>query len=151
MILQTRGGAREGAGRHKKYNPKECSIIGNICEKVWQTRKNKKNNFIFVTLINDPYTKYNYKIWDANIKEKLDQKKINVNLKLPITSHNRLKLINRLQDNGNKKKSCIYKKPTNKDESLKISILIISQLMPEKFHRISMIESIWKKNKNISN
>jgi len=148
MALLARGGFRTGAGRHNKYNLKECFMIANVCEKIWYTRKNVKNNSIFVTIIPDNYKEYSYQIWDANIKKKLDQKKINIDLKLPTTSYNRFKLINKLFDNENKKESCIYKNPINRNESLKISIQIISRLMPDKFHRYSMIESIWKNYKN---
>tara|TARA_Y100000590_G_scaffold470613_1_gene666969 strand:- start:2334 stop:2759 length:426 start_codon:yes stop_codon:yes gene_type:complete len=135
------GGKRFGAGRKNKYHISERMKIYEICREIGESRK-FNCDYILVNLKVTSPDKNIIKVWQAKVKYK--NKNAGFIIKKPPTPKSS---INRLIQKGemiSKFSNKIFMRPKNRKECLVLSNYITSIVFPEKYHRISMIEKIWK-------
>ena len=139
----TSGGKRLGAGRKNKYCTSERMKIYEICNAIGDSRK-FNSDYILVNITGEETSKSIIKVWQAKVKYKNKYPSLTIkNPRSPKSS------INRLIEKGaiiSKFTNKIFLRPSNRHECLILSNYIISIIFPEKYHRISMIEKIWKNN-----
>ena len=131
----TSGGSRIGAGRKEKYDFKERQNIIDVFNKIWNSKK-VNSEYLMISLGERNSSDKKIKIWKVKIKSKKQGNNSSSSIKLDHTGPNF------------SKKILIHKRPLNRDECLKLIHKIVSNIYPNKYHRINTIDKIWK-TKNI--
>jgi len=131
----TSGGSRIGAGRKEKYDFKERQSIIDVFNKIWNSKKTN-SEYLMISLGEHNSSDKKIEIWEAKIKSKKQGNDASSSIK---SDHTRSNF---------SKKILIHKRPLNRDECLKLVHKIVSNIYPNKYHRINTIDKIWK-TKNI--
>ena len=131
----TSGGSRIGAGRKEKYDFKERQNIIDVFSKIWISKK-ANSEYLMISLGEHNSLDKKIEIWEAKIKSKKQGNDASNSIK---SDHTRSSF---------SKKILIHKRPLNRDECLKLVHKIVSNIYPNKYHRINTIDKIWK-TKNI--
>jgi hypothetical protein len=131
----TSGGSRIGAGRKEKYDFKERQNIIDVFNKIWNAKK-ANSEYLMISLGERKSSDKEIEIWKVKIKSKKQGNDSSGLIKSDHTGTNFSKMI------------LIHKRPLNRDECLKLVHKIVSNIYPNKYHRINTIDKIWK-TKNI--
>lgn len=131
----TSGGSRIGAGRKEKYDFKERQSIIDVFNKIWNSKKTN-SEYLMISLGAHNSSDKKIEIWEAKIKSKKQWNDASSSIK---SDHSRSNF---------SKKFLIHKRPLNREECLKLVHKIVSNIYPNKYHRINTIDKIWK-TKNI--
>ena len=131
----TSGGSRIGAGRKEKYDFKERQNIIDVFNKIWNAKK-ANSEYLMISLGERKSSDKEIEIWKVKIKSKKQGNDSSGSIKSDHTGTNFSKMI------------LIHKRPLNRDECLKLVHKIVSNIYPNKYHRINTIDKIWK-SKNI--
>ena len=131
----TSGGSRIGAGRKEKYDFKERQNIIDVFNKIWNSKK-ENSEYLMISLGERNSSDKKIEIWKVKIKSKKQGNDSSSSIKSDHIGTNF------------SKKILIHKRPLNRDECLKLVHKIVSNIYPNKYHRINMIDKIWK-TKNI--
>jgi hypothetical protein len=133
------GGKRIGSGRKSKYTHEEREKIIEVCKTVWDCKKYISDH-IMVTLDNNGLYTKKIEIWDAIVTKNNRNNKNIGKVILPKSSIDQIAESN--HSFGFKHK--LFKKPKKREDFLKLSVLIIALLFPDRYHRTTMIDKIWK-------
>jgi hypothetical protein len=131
----TSGGSRIGAGRKEKYDFKERQNIIDVFNKIWNAKK-ANSEYLMISLGERKSSDKEIEIWKVKIKSKKQGNDSSGLIKSDHTGTNFSKMI------------LIHKRPLDRDECLKLVHKIVSNIYPNKYHRINTIDKIWK-TKNI--
>jgi len=131
------GGKRIGSGRKEKYSEEEKFTIIDVCEKVWETKK-QKTGHVLIRIKKDRNKVTTNEIWNTQLRgsdvkkfESIEEAKTSMNKILSKDTQPSL--------HGN-----LFERPKSRDQCVKLAQIIISKLYPERYHRANTIDKIWK-------
>lgn len=125
------GGSRIGAGRKEKYDFNERQNIIDVFNKIWNSKK-INSQYLMISFGESNSSNKKIEMWKLKIISKNQGNESSSSIKADHTGTNSFKKI------------IIHKKPQSRDECLKLAHKIISNIYPNKFHRINTIDKIWK-------